>query len=476
MKVERLYHMAIDANLAPRERVYQNVVRRHCGTPKRNARRAALIAVACLALAIAAVACIPGARAAVLNWLRPAVDPGDYLNTPAGRRQGVPALDGAIESAADKPLTITVTDAVNGQWQTWAERLSVEFGEILYDGEMIYVTGTLYGNTGDFVKPEDEYIIQEESEQGILRAPPGDLIFCTTYYSVNEGEFQNTRRSALSSLVLDPHEVGAFVSGGAVPISLTLAAEKGLTGTQQLTLAFGFVDFAAVRAAGESADASEMPRVKLRVEGLTFDATVGTEANSALPGTTSAALTGGVLVFSKENQRDGTALVGNDRLSLDGGTLSLLHMQQQLGGTAMTLCITLPESWSDAQCRFISDRISVDFVIDGENQGGIGQAYKGIQYHDDSARPAAPGNASLPDMTDFHNLVFTIEAGLLPDDWQRIDSLALLLCVDELTAFNHVSLPADGRVRVALERDGWSEDTQTRRFTECPLIVRREPS
>ncbi|HWS28914.1 MAG TPA: hypothetical protein VN512_02245 [Clostridia bacterium] len=468
MKEEQLYYKAMEANLAPPERIYRKIINERKTNP--IPRRITLAAAACLAIFITAALCIPEARAAVEAWLKPAVDPKTYINTPIDERATAPAVSAAIEQVDETAVMVTVVDAADATWQAWAEKLSVELNELLYDGEILHITGTLKGNTGDLVKPVDEYT-KTESEDGTSLFPPDNMVTCSARYSLNGSETNYTLYDALSSHDFAPSYVAERVAAGNVSLSIDLDVGAGLTGMQTIALDLVFTDMGTLRAVYTGGPDDTLPvQVALRISGLTFDATAGTAFSDALPVPAPASLFSDVKVLSYE-ENGGTATVGNDLLNLEGGTLSVLKIHQKFTGTAITMCLSLPESWTGRQCSMISDRISMEFIIDGQNQGGFGSAYMGIQYYDANTIAQLSLEAP-PDMTDPHNIVVSVETGLMPEAWEHIKSFDIVLCVDELTEYNHTTLPTDDRVSVAVEKGGWSEDSETKRFTDCPLKVK----
>ncbi len=473
MNEKELYAMAIEQNLAPSTRVYKNVVKKG-KTHGHTVRKGVLIAAACLCVAVLTVACIPAARAAVLNWLKPATDPSAYLTTPEEERPtDNPALDAAIESPAAETVSVSVVDAKDATWQAWAEGLTLTLDELLYDGETLHITGDLAGQTDSFVMPESAYDITEDVT-GTTVNPPDDLVIVSVRYQVNGGAWEYTLRDALEQHYHpDSSDAREALERGTLPLLVTADVGSGLTGVQTLTLELLFADMGTNRANPILTDADvPVSCVSLRVDGLTFDATAGTDMQQSLPLPAAAALSGDVLVFSgAENIADGKAQAGNDLLSLDGGTLALIQMQQMLTGTRMTFHLTLPASWTDAQCAFASDYAEVDLVIDGENQGGFGKAYKSIRYYD--ARVIGDlGLSDPPDVSDPHHIVFSVETLLMPEDWARMQSLSALLSVFEMSVYNGATLPADSRVTVDYSPDDWSEDGARKSFASCPLVIR----
>lgn len=466
MKESQLYHKAIEQNLAPKMRVYRGVVRAKRRTYR--LRRAALIAAACLVLAITTVFCIPETRAAVLGFLTSAVDPRDYLETPVEQRTSAPALDAAIEQPDTTRVTQTVTAAMDDAWREWAEALTVRFDELLYDGKTLYISGAICGNTPDLVKSDDEYL-KEEDEQGITLSPPSDMVMGLARYCVNGGAWTRFDRSVISP-PQNPQDVSAEVASGEAPMYLDLVVGRGLAGVQDITIEYIFCDMGAIWANADGAAPPE--KAVLRVEGLTFDATAGTDAQNVLATPKPVKLAGSARIFSLELIDDSNATAGNDLLSLDGGQLAVLKMQQQLNGTRIIFHLTLPADWTKAQCGMFSDYFNLEFIIDGENQGGLGKTYSSIRYIDNVARLAEEGVENPPDVTDFHNICFDVTTGLMPEDWTRMQSFHALLGLHEMAEYNHVAIPTDARVTVPEEANGWSEETDFKRFLDCTLRIK----
>lgn len=135
MKEKDIYYSAIEANIANKNRIYRKAVN---SRQRPGLKRGLAVAAACFVVMASVVACVPEARAMVLNWLRPAVNSRQYIETPAAERtpetNAQKAVETAIESVRSKDIKVTVVDAADEKWKAWAERLSVSFDEILYDG------------------------------------------------------------------------------------------------------------------------------------------------------------------------------------------------------------------------------------------------------------------------------------------------------------------------------------------------------
>ena len=466
MKEKDIYYSAIEANIANKNRIYRKAVN---SRQRPGLKRGLAVAAACFVVMASVVACMPEARAMVLNWLRPAVNSRQYIETPAAERtpetNAQKAVETAIESVRNKDIKVTVADAVDEQWQAWAEKLSVSFDEILYDGEDVYITGRLKGNARDLIKRSSEYTVTETGEYTSF-APPDDLVVPYVGYSVSGGDMQYLLMSPLVDEFSSANVDKAYASDS-MDISVRLPVGSGLKGNQQLTVFFYFTDMKTVRqTASNNPDhisddeylAKSASLVALRIDGLAFDATAGTTAQAAMPIPAPVMLKGDVLVFSGAESISGNRCkVGNDKLSIDGATFEITKMQQKLNGTALTFAVNLPESWTDKQCATAGKAMEPVFIIDGTEQGGFGKTYNSIRYLDtDSA----------------HKISFTVETGLMPEDWSNINSMQAVLKIFELTEYNGVKLPEGGRAEASYDKHGWNEDSHKHILYDCPIIIK----
>ena len=466
MKEKDIYYSAIEANIANKNRIYRKAVN---SRQRPGLKRGLAVAAACFVVMASVVACVPEARAMVLNWLKPAVNSRQYIETPAAERtpetNAQKAVETAIESVRNKDIKVTVVDAADKQWKAWAEKLNVSFDEILYDGEDVYITGNLNGNARDLIKPPSEYTVTETDGYTIF-APPDELVKPYVGYSVSGGDMQYLLMSPLVDEI-DPANIDRAYASDSMDISVRLPVGGGLQGNQQLTLFFYFTDMKTVRQNTSKAPdhisedeylAKINCLVALRIDGLTFDATAGTAAQAAMPVPAPVMLKGDVLVFSGAESISGNRCkVGNDKLSIDGATFEVTKMQQKLNGTALTFSVTLPESWTDKQCATAGKAMEPVFIIDGTEQGGFGKTYNSIRYLDtDSA----------------HKISFTVETGLMPEDWSNINSMQAVLKISELTEYNGVKLPTGSRAEAHYERNGWNEGSRRHILYGCPITVK----
>lgn len=463
MKEKDIYYSAIEANIANKNRIYRKAVN---SRQRPGLKRGLAVAAACFVVMASVVACVPEARAMVLNWLKPAVNSRQYIETPAAERtpetNAQKAVETAIESVRNKDIKVTVVDAADEQWKAWAERLSVSFDEILYDGEDVYITGRLKGNARDLIKRSSEYTVTETDGYTIF-APPDELVKPYVGYSVSGGDMQYLLMSPLVDEI-DPANIDRAYASDSMDISVRLPVGGGLQANQQLTLFFYFTDMKTTRRIAANASehisddeylAKNACLASLRMEGLAFDATAGTAAQAAMPIPAPVMLKGDVLVFSGPESISGDrCMVGNDELSIDGAIFEITKMQQKLNGTALTFSVTLPESWTDKQCATAGKAMEPVFIIDGTEQG---EGYNSIRYLDTESA---------------HRISFIVEIGLVTEDWSNISSMQAVLRLSELTEYNGVKLPTGSRAEAHYERNGWNEGSRRHILYGCPITVK----
>ena len=112
------------------------------GQKPRKAKRWPLALVACLLLAITLVACIPEARAAVSEWLRGWFSATNYFRQDSESRTMEPTIEAIITDAG--ATAVAVTEIGTGH-EDYAKAFSLSLEEIAYDGDAIYMTGTMPG-------------------------------------------------------------------------------------------------------------------------------------------------------------------------------------------------------------------------------------------------------------------------------------------------------------------------------------------
>jgi len=110
----------------------------------RIARRI-LVAVACLLVAVGVtVFSIPSARAAVEEWISGWFSTSDYFGQEKEERAKEPTIEAIITTADGNTAKIT---EVGDGYEAYAEDFSMTLDEIAYDGESIFISGTMSGAT-----------------------------------------------------------------------------------------------------------------------------------------------------------------------------------------------------------------------------------------------------------------------------------------------------------------------------------------
>ncbi len=77
MKEKDIYYSAIEANIANKNRIYRKAVN---SRQRPGLKRGLAVAAACFVVMASVVACVPEARAMVLNWLKPGVNSRQYID------------------------------------------------------------------------------------------------------------------------------------------------------------------------------------------------------------------------------------------------------------------------------------------------------------------------------------------------------------------------------------------------------------
>lgn len=115
---------------------------------KRKSRPAAqriLFAAACLLVAVSVtVFSIPSARAAVEGWINDWFSPVGYFGQEKEDRAKEPTIEAIITTADGN--TAMVTEVGTG-YEAYAEGFDMTLDEIAYDGETIFISGTMSGET-----------------------------------------------------------------------------------------------------------------------------------------------------------------------------------------------------------------------------------------------------------------------------------------------------------------------------------------
>ena len=111
----------------------------------RHVARRVLFAAACLVVALSVtVFAIPSARAAVEDWINDWFTPRDYFGQEKSERTEEPTIEAITSSANSKRVTVS---SVGAGYEAYANAFDMTLDEIAYDGESIFLSGTMSGAT-----------------------------------------------------------------------------------------------------------------------------------------------------------------------------------------------------------------------------------------------------------------------------------------------------------------------------------------
>ena len=134
-----------------KEAIMQNMVddarvQRESKKQKRHPiARKVLFAAACLLVAVSVtVFAIPSARAAVEDWFNNWFSPVGYFGQEKEEREKEPTIEAITTLASESNLTLS---NIGEEFQAYADAFDMKLDEIAYDGESIFVSGTMSGAT-----------------------------------------------------------------------------------------------------------------------------------------------------------------------------------------------------------------------------------------------------------------------------------------------------------------------------------------
>ncbi len=121
------------------------VVRASKKRKNRHVARRVLFAAACVVVALSVtVFAIPSARAAVEDWINGWFTPRDYFGQEKSERTEEPTIEAITSSANSKKVTVS---SVGVGYEAYAKAFDMTLDEIAYDGESIFLSGTMSGAT-----------------------------------------------------------------------------------------------------------------------------------------------------------------------------------------------------------------------------------------------------------------------------------------------------------------------------------------
>ncbi len=118
----------------------------------RHVARRVLFAAACvLVLFSVTVFALPSARAAVSDWINGWFTPRDYFGQEKSERTEEPTIEAITSSVNNNGITLS---SVGAGYEAYAKAFDMTLDEIAYDGESIFLSGTMSGATArPFVQP-----------------------------------------------------------------------------------------------------------------------------------------------------------------------------------------------------------------------------------------------------------------------------------------------------------------------------------
>ena len=383
MTERELFHDAVMQYMVDDARIAKESKRRK---PHPIARRI-LFAAACILVALGVtVFSIPSARAAVETWLDDWFSAQGYLGQDAAERTKEPTIDAIITDAGENRAKVT---AVAAGSETYAAAFDMTLDEIAYDGEIIYLTGTMSGATArPFVQPftgGDTY--RYAKNDGSLGGDPNAEFYffeCESIFSLTTedggtyiGSIVPTLSDDMTQTLnegakadFDPvFEDGKLITTNAVADRLWDAylAEHNVRFTAELRqvhidmqpltgLVKGDLTLRLIYGNVEGVDAD--PVLSARFDPITIDANAyltQTKTTQAQEGTR--VELGGVhpvtiLESQPEEERtsdDAEHYIYTRELDFTGASVSLKEISFTPTDTKIVLHVVLPESWTSAE-------------------------------------------------------------------------------------------------------------------------------
>ena len=368
---------------------------------RRPIARKILFAAACLLIAVSAtVFAIPSARAAVEDWLNRWFTPNDYFGQAQSARTGEPTIEAITTRVGESSITLS---NVGETFQAYADAFDMKLDEVAYDGESVFLSGTMSGATarpfvqaftgGDTFRaarndgslggdPDSEYYFFAcENMMKFVTADgqmfTGELVpfftpdmdaLCTTL-SQQEAErvFQNgelvtsnKQADALWDAYLDDHTVrfsATLERGGqdAEPLS------GQITGELSLRMRYDNVDGATPIAVLNASFGSVAVDADAYLA-LTKTTQAKTETRVELGGVHPVT----ILEWQPEEEQSGDYIevyYYTPELDFTGASFSLKQITFTPTDTQITLHVVLPESWTAAELCYCD--LSFQFLLDG---------------------------------------------------------------------------------------------------------------
>lgn len=417
----------------------------------RPVARRILFAAACLLVALSVtVFSIPSARAAVEEWISGWFSPVGYFGQEKEERAKEPTIEAIITSADGNSAQVT---EVGKGYEAYAENFSMTLDEIAYDGETIFVSGTMSGATarpfvqrftgGDTTHCSKLDPSENDSDQEY------EYYWCESIVElkIGDGEYYGSIEPTITedmNPILAEHaspkaeaifENGKLITTNSVTDALwdtyladhtvrfTIELLKSYNYMQPLTgILQGDLSVKLIYANGEGTETEPVLAAKFGT--ITIDANAYQQQTQTTQLTTGTSVNlGGIHTVTVEDWQpeaertteDGEVYYYTQNLDFSGASVSLKAISFTPTDTIVTLHVILPATWTREEQR--GARIEYHFLLDGKKVldapsdlfGGSGVI--GLNYETD--------DYSEYDYELYHS-------GLSPSQWASAKTLTII--------------------------------------------------
>jgi len=371
---------------------------------KRPVARRILFAAACLLVAVSVtVFSIPSARAAVEDWLNGWFSPGGYFGQEKEDRAEEPTIEAIITSAEGNRAKVT---EVGEGYMAYAEGFDMTLDEIAYDGETIFISGTMSGATArPFVEAQTggDTFRAEKYDEPIGSDIYGQYCFCAcenfAKFVSSDGRrfsgeivpnFTDEMNAIAVSLVNKEPEVvfengelvtsnreadklwDAYLADHDVRFSIELQP-SGLDIPPLSGLVSGELSFRMEYSFTDGIDS--VPLLKATFGSIDVDATAYQKQTQTTQATTDTTVNLGgihpvtITEWQPEEERtsdDCETYMYTRELDFSGASYTLKEISFTPTDTQITLHITLPETWSATELAYTN--LYFHFLFDGQSR------------------------------------------------------------------------------------------------------------
>ena len=393
-----------------KEAVMQNIVndarvQRESKNRKRHTvARKILFAAACLLVAVSVtVFAIPSARAAVEEWINDWFSPAGYFGQEKEERAKEPTIEAIITSAEGSRAKVT---EVGIGYEAYAEGFDMTLDEIAYDGEKIFISGTMSGATArPFVEAQTggDTFRAEKYAEPIGSDIYGQYCFCACENFVDfvtmdgrnyDGEiiptFTDEMNAIAVSLVNEEPEVvfengklvtsnreadklwDAYLADHDVRFSIELQP-SGRDGMSLTGIVSGELSFWMAHSFEDGFNPIQV--LKASFGSIKIDATTYQEQTQTTQATTDTTVNLGgnhpVTITEwqpeeKQTSDDRETYTYTRELDFSGASYTLKETSFTPTDTQITLHITLPETWSATELAYTN--LYFHFLFDGQSR------------------------------------------------------------------------------------------------------------